>query len=302
MVSFSESGVKDVKKGQFSKNEKRLSRKRKHGQLSNLPEIDDNPDGTRKPMVEIDDGASTNSRKRKRVKAGGAKEQQGICESTATRHVTEHELKLLADTEAPKVGIKESNGNRPSKGSKNETRAASAALKIEGNDKAAPAGRGRVKDTSISHRRDGSSPKFIVFIGNLPFTATTESVTKHFAKLKPVSVRHRTHKETGRSKGFAFLEFDGYDRMKTCLKLYHHSDFNDGISPARQINVELTAGGGGSKSEERRSKLKTKNEKLNEQRKRMVLEEKNTKREKAKKAAGDGDDVHPSRRGRVPSS
>lgn len=62
----------------------------------------------------------------------------------------------------------------------------------------------------------------------------------HFAKVQPTSIRHSTHKETGKSKGFAFLEFSGYDRMKTCLKLYHHSSFEDGVSPARKINVELT--------------------------------------------------------------
>lgn len=43
-----------------------------------------------------------------------------------------------------------------------------------------------------------------------------------------------------KARGFAFLEFEAYDRMKTCLKLYHHSSFDDGKSPARRINVELT--------------------------------------------------------------
>lgn len=43
-----------------------------------------------------------------------------------------------------------------------------------------------------------------------------------------------------KSKGYAFLEFDGYDHMKTCLKLFHHSNFDDGISLPRKISVELT--------------------------------------------------------------
>ena len=28
--------------------------------------------------------------------------------------------------------------------------------------------------------------------------------------------------------------------MKTCLQLFHHSTFDDGLSPARKVNVELT--------------------------------------------------------------
>jgi len=78
-------------------------------------------------------------------------------------------------------------------------------------------------------------------IGNLPFTATTQSIQQHFAKIKPKSVRHITQKEDPKkSKGIAFLEFEGYDHMKTCLKLFHHSMFDDGVSAARKINVELT--------------------------------------------------------------
>jgi nucleolar protein 6 len=86
-------------------------------------------------------------------------------------------------------------------------------------------------------------PDFIILIrlGNLPYTATTASISKHFASLKPASIRHITHKDQpSKSKGYAFLEFDGYDRMKTCLKLHHQSTFDDGLSAARKINVELT--------------------------------------------------------------
>jgi nucleolar protein 6 len=49
-----------------------------------------------------------------------------------------------------------------------------------------------------------------------------------------------THKDTGKSKGCAFVEFNRYDRMKTCLKLFHLSSFDDGVSAPRKINVDLT--------------------------------------------------------------
>ncbi|RDW77411.1 hypothetical protein BP6252_05464 [Coleophoma cylindrospora] len=142
--------------------------------------------------------------------------------------------------------------------------------------------------------------RFIVFIGNLPFSATTESIAKHFASVKP-TVRHRTQKEDPKkSKGFAFLEFDGYDHMKTCLKLFHHSTFDDGISPARKINVELTAGGGGN-TKDRKAKIQGKNEKLNEQRVRRIQEEEKAKYAKTA-AATAVDGIHPSRRAIVPGA
>ncbi|KAK5149245.1 hypothetical protein LTR04_007294 [Oleoguttula sp. CCFEE 6159] len=164
-----------------------------------------------------------------------------------------------------------------------------------------------------------SKQRFIIFIGNLPFSATSASITEHFVKIRPDSVRHITDKSTQKSKGFAFLEFEGYDRMKTCLKLYHHSVFDDGISPGRKINVELTAGGGGSKSSARKTKLQEKNERLNEQRKRRAEEEAKVKAKAERKkhgavkgeadeekpgvatppTRGDGQGIHPSRLARM---
>ncbi|KAI9769423.1 MAG: hypothetical protein M1840_004125 [Geoglossum simile] len=186
------------------------------------------------------------------------------------------------------------------------------------NELKAPIAEGLKQNKAVASddRRDpGDSEKnerpkrFIVFIGNLPFTATTASISRHFASLKPASIRHITHKDQPtKSKGYAFLEFAGYDRMKTCLKLHHQSTFDDGLSASRKINVELTAGGGGAKSNERRAKLKEKNQKLNEERMRRSQEEK-AKQEKDKHSiaaevsdANGVHDVHPSRRGRVPGA
>ena len=136
-----------------------------------------------------------------------------------------------------------------------------------------------------------TKPRFILFVGNLPYTTTDASLKAHFQKLAPFSLRHRTDPKTKKSKGFAFLEFEHYDRMKTCLKLYHHSMFapdgkengegNEKKNNARKINVELTAGGGG-KAEGRRDKIKAKNVKLEEQRKRRAKVEREEKAKKEK--------------------
>ncbi|KAK0263573.1 hypothetical protein LTR35_017550 [Friedmanniomyces endolithicus] len=137
-----------------------------------------------------------------------------------------------------------------------------------------------------------SGAKFILFIGNLPFATTDTALQAHFKKLSPFTLRHRTDPSTGKSKGFAFLEFENYDRMETCLKKYHHTLFDPddyredkgkfggvggerakaGKNRARQINVELTAGGGG-KGEGRKEKIRDKNVHLEEERQRRAEQE-----------------------------
>jgi nucleolar protein 6 len=62
-----------------------------------------------------------------------------------------------------------------------------------------------------------------------------------------------------KSKGCAFLEFTAKAALQQALKL-HHSELD-----GREINVELTAGGGG-KSEGRLAKLQKRNKELNAQR------------------------------------
>lgn len=160
------------------------------------------------------------------------------------------------------------------------------------------------------------SHRFILFVGNLPYGATDATIRAHFKKLEPFTLRHRTDPKTGKSKGFAFLEFEKYDRMKTCMKLYHHSMFDpnkteatvdeagagDDEGPAKQksakaskaarrINVELTAGGGG-KAEGRKEKIRVKNERLGEQRQRRAEAERK-EREKKAKEEGEVNDVKP---------
>ncbi|KAI9674993.1 MAG: hypothetical protein M1817_001399 [Caeruleum heppii] len=156
--------------------------------------------------------------------------------------------------------------------------------------------------------------RFIAFIGNLPYNTTTAQLTTHFASVSPTSIRHITEKsDPSRSKGYAFLEFDGYERMETCLRMFHRSIFGGvkGEEGGRRINVELTAGGGGTKSKQRQHKLKAKNEKLNEERHKRTVEEKTKKRTAGTTQAEGGGaekkgpdleekDVHPTRRSRVP--
>lgn len=81
--------------------------------------------------------------------------------------------------------------------------------------------------------------------------------------LAPSSVRLLTDKVTKKPRGIAFLEFSNFSDLDLALSK-HHSDFK-----GRRINVELTVGGGGNKSENRKKKIKVKNEGLAEERKKM---------------------------------
>lgn len=182
--------------------------------------------------------------------------------------------------------------------------------------------------TTKKNPQPKESSRFIVFVGNLPFSTTTPQIQHHFRKLSPKAIRHSTDKTTKKSRGFAFLEFDEYSAMKTCLKVYHHSLFDpertaklpesafdengleidapeqDRKSKGRKINVELTAGGGG-KGGQRKEKIKLKNEKLWEERERRKKEEgkkvkKKGERSEVNLAEIGSEAVHPSRLKRVP--
>ncbi|KAF2718084.1 hypothetical protein K431DRAFT_287929 [Polychaeton citri CBS 116435] len=169
--------------------------------------------------------------------------------------------------------------------------------------------RKKQKKTSADGADGAAEPakhRFLLFIGNLPYNTTDDTLRLHFKKLEPFTLRHRIDPQTKKSKGFAFLEFENYDRMQTCLKLYHHSIFDpenagQGFEAAeeeaaragkrakgRRINVELTAGGGGG-NEARKEKIKVKNVRLEEQRKRrMEQEKKEGERKERKQGKGSG--------------
>ncbi|KAI8353263.1 hypothetical protein EDC96DRAFT_517375 [Choanephora cucurbitarum] len=118
---------------------------------------------------------------------------------------------------------------------------------------------GEKKNNKRSKKEDQN--RYIIFVGNLPYTTTKEELEKHFESAGKIrSVRLLTDKATGKPKGFAFMEFENSKDLNKALA-FHHTFFKK-----RQINVELTAGGGGNKSDARKEKLKTKNERLKEER------------------------------------
>jgi nucleolar protein 6 len=112
---------------------------------------------------------------------------------------------------------------------------------------------------------EGKGPRFILFVGNLPYNVTQPELVSRFKNSNPDRIRLR------QDKGIAFMEFDNDSReiqskMELALRM-HHSTLRN-----RKINVELTVGGGGN-SDNRVNKLKEKNEKLEDERRSRVTKD-----------------------------
>jgi len=125
-----------------------------------------------------------------------------------------------------------------------------------------------VRSGEVEKEGEKVKQRFILFLGNLKYTTTLEAIRAHFSVcVPPPTVRLLTPKPSTKSstkpvvksKGCAFLEFTHRGALQQGLKL-HHSQLD-----GRQVNVELTAGGGG-KGDTRLKKLKERNKELEGQR------------------------------------
>lgn len=68
---------------------------------------------------------------------------------------------------------------------------------------------GRPEKTKAETRNDGKPPSKRVFLGNLSFDTTEESLTEHFEKCGVVeSVKVATFEDTGKCKGYAWIVFE----------------------------------------------------------------------------------------------
>jgi RNA recognition motif-containing protein len=47
-----------------------------------------------------------------------------------------------------------------------------------------------------------------LYVGNLPFSVTDESLTAHFAQFNPTQASVIKDRDSGRSRGFGFVKFD----------------------------------------------------------------------------------------------
>lgn len=66
-----------------------------------------------------------------------------------------------------------------------------------------------------------------LYVGNLPFSATEQAVMSKFSDCGTVeSVRLITDRDTGRSKGFGFIEMSSEAEARAAIESLNDTDFN----------------------------------------------------------------------------
>jgi hypothetical protein len=86
-----------------------------------------------------------------------------------------------------------------------------------------------------------------IYVGNLPYSATEEDVSALFAQYGPVDrVKIITDRETGRSKGFAFVTLGDQSQLNAAIEALNGYDYQ---GRALRVNAsepkEARPGGGG---------------------------------------------------------
>ncbi len=87
-----------------------------------------------------------------------------------------------------------------------------------------------------------------IYVGNLPFSATSEQLNEMFSKFGTVdSAKIVMDRDTGRSKGFGFVEMSSGDEAAAAIEKLNGSDMGGRslvVNEARPMEPR-TGGGGG---------------------------------------------------------
>lgn len=123
------------------------------------------------------------------------------------------------------------------------------------NDQSKPGQKNEDNETkrkdSATKRNNAQKVHLTLFVGQLPFTATSEKIKEHFQEAGDIQIRMLTDKKTKKFKGTAFIQVSDSKALGAALSR-HHS-----LLEGRRINVELTANGGGNKSKLRLERLQS---------------------------------------------
>ena len=88
-----------------------------------------------------------------------------------------------------------------------------------------------------------------IYVGNLPFTATSENLNELFSKFGTVdSAKIVMDRDTGRSKGFGFVEMSSGDEAAAAIEKLNGSDMGGRslvVNEARPMEPRTGGFGGG---------------------------------------------------------
>ena len=88
-----------------------------------------------------------------------------------------------------------------------------------------------------------------IYVGNLPYTATEGDVTGLFAAFGPVErVKIITDRETGQSKGFAFVTLGDQSQLNAAIEALNDYDYNGRalrVNASEPKESRPSGGGGG---------------------------------------------------------
>jgi cold-inducible RNA-binding protein len=88
-----------------------------------------------------------------------------------------------------------------------------------------------------------------IYVGNLPFSATSESLNEMFSKFGTVdSAKIVMDRDTGRSKGFGFVEMSSGDEAAAAIEKLNGSDLGGRslvVNEARPMEPRTGGFGGG---------------------------------------------------------
>jgi cold-inducible RNA-binding protein len=88
-----------------------------------------------------------------------------------------------------------------------------------------------------------------LFVGNLPYSATEADIRQHFGTIgEPIQVVIPTDRDTGRPRGFAFVDYDDRGVAERAIQQLHGQPFKGrplSVSEARPREARPPAGAGG---------------------------------------------------------
>ena len=88
-----------------------------------------------------------------------------------------------------------------------------------------------------------------IYVGNLPYTATEGDVSELFAAFGPVErVKIITDRETGQSKGFAFVTLGDQSQLNAAIEALNDKDYNGRplrVNASEPKESRPSGGGGG---------------------------------------------------------